>query len=60
MGNSKVNDKGKIHGGGSPKPTNMGKSLAGDATNCIPGTKATTRPLSPSANAASITPQKGK
>ncbi len=51
MSNANVNAQGKIHGGGSPKPTNDGKDLGPDATNSMGKFK--NKPLSPNANANS-------
>lgn len=60
MGNGHVNRKGKIHGGGEPKPTNLGRDLSGDATNCISKYNGIpTEPVSPSANKASINAKRG-
>lgn len=51
MGNSHVNHKGKVHGGGSPKATDMGKDLSKNATNSMD--KYSNRELSPSATSNS-------
>jgi hypothetical protein len=53
MSVANVNSRGKILGGAGPKSTSMGKDLSKNATNCISGTKVTTSPLSPNANAVS-------
>lgn len=47
------NYKGKIHGGAGPKDTSDGKDLSKNAMNVISGTKASTKPISPNANAMS-------
>lgn len=60
MGNSHVNRKGKIHGGGEPKPTHAGMDLSKNATNCISKYGGIpTEPVSPSANKASINAKRG-
>lgn len=54
MSNANVNSRGKIiSSSAGPKDTSMGKDLSRDAKNCISGTKVTTSPLSPNANAVS-------
>lgn len=52
--NGYVNSKGKIiSSSAGPKMTNDGKNLGPHATNVIGGTKVTSKPLSPNANAVS-------